>query len=116
VKLASFGGAFFILLAERVGMPKEWWRMVMPIDGTELRGLTLVMVRRVFVGVRGRRNAKCGMEPHEIFALRVDCQTLWMSASLSNGGLEGYMGSSSSLLLQGRCVEMNCQISLYKMK
>jgi hypothetical protein len=28
VKLASFGGAFFILLAERVGMPKEWWRMV----------------------------------------------------------------------------------------
>jgi hypothetical protein len=28
VKLGSFGGAFFILLAERVGMPKEWWRMV----------------------------------------------------------------------------------------
>jgi hypothetical protein len=29
VKLASFGGAFFILLAKRVGMPKEWWRMVL---------------------------------------------------------------------------------------
>jgi hypothetical protein len=28
IKLLIFGGAFFILLAERVGMPKEWWRMV----------------------------------------------------------------------------------------